>query len=406
MAQAAEDLIYDPRDPAVMADPHPAYARLREEDPVHWSPVLKAWVITRYDDVAEVLKSDDMSVNRLIGFYRSLPQERASKLKVLIDHLSLWLVFRDPPDHTRLRRLLMDPFTPDSLKRMSAPIGEITALLLDRLEATPEPELVRDYALQVPAYVIMDLLGVPRDRLEDFSTWSDDMGLFINGARNAPDKYDRAARGARQMSDFFRELIQERRANPAPGFLQDLLNARDENDALTDDELVATCMLILFAGHETTTNLIANSLHILLAHPEARARFRDDPDTTRTAVEEFLRYDGPANSIVRAVGRDHELHGKKLSEGERVYAMVASANRDPRMFENAETVDITRKPNRHLTFGLGIHTCMGSQLAREEARQALRGFIDRFPDFRLAGEARWRDSVVPRGVQHLPARLR
>ncbi|MGM0583413.1 MAG: cytochrome P450 [Pseudomonadota bacterium] len=405
MSTAAE-LIYDPRDPAVMADPHPAYARLREEDPVHWSPALKAWVITRYEDVAEVLKSDDMSVNRLIGFYRALPQERASRLKVLIDHLSLWLVFRDPPDHTRLRRLLMDPFTPDSLKRMAGPIGEITAMLLDELEATPEPDLVRDYARKVPAHVIMDLLGVPRERLEDFSTWSDDMGLFINGARNAPDKYERAERGARQMAGFFRELIQERRRSPAPGFLQDLLNARDENDALSDDELVATCMLILFAGHETTTNLIGNSLLILLRNREALERFRDDPATTRTAVEEFLRYDGPANSIVRAVGREHELRGRRLTEGERVYAMVTSANRDPRAFENAEAVDIGRKPNRHLTFGLGIHTCMGSQLAREEARQALRGFVDRFPDYRLAGEPEWMDSVVPRGLRRLPARLR
>ncbi|MFD2856221.1 cytochrome P450 [Seohaeicola zhoushanensis] len=243
--------------------------------------------------------------------------------------------------------------------------------LLDQLEERQADriDLIREFALLVPAYVIMDMLEVPREMLAEFKSWSDDMAVFIGGARNADDKCHRAARGCQKMSSYFREIINERSANPRPGFLMDLINARDEGDQLTEDELVATCILILFAGHETTTNLIGNASLLLLRHPDQLAALRADPALIDGAIEEVLRHDGPTNALVRVVAQDHEIEGRKLREGERVFVMINSANRDPRIFEDPDRFDIRRNPNRHLTFGQGIHVCLGARLAREEARR-------------------------------------
>lgn len=402
-------LTYDPSDPRVMADPFPVYARLREEDPVHWSPSLKSWIVTRYTDVRDLLLSDDLSVNRLMQFYTALPPKESALLKELIHYLNLWLAFRDPPDHTRLRRIMRHAFTAQAIAAMRPNIEDITQMLLDRLEAQEQDavDLIQDFALQLPAFVIMDLLDVPRDMLDKFKEWSDDMAVFIGGARNAGDKYERAARGCQNMSAYFRELVAERTANPKPGFLMDLINARDEGDKLSDDELVATCILILFAGHETTTNLIGNATLLLLRHPDALAQLRRDPALIETAIEEVLRFDGPTNSLVRVVAQDHELHGRTLREGERVFVMVNSANRDPRRFEAADTFDITRAQNRHLTFGQGIHLCMGAKLAREEGRIAVQALIQRFPKLALDPDSppEWLDAMVPRGTRRLPVCL-
>ena len=408
--QGADDLVYDPSDPAVMADPFPVYARLRDEDPVHWSPSVKSWIVTRYDDVRDLLLSDSLSVNRLVRFYTARPPEEAALLRDLIHYLNLWLAFRDPPDHTRLRRIMRHAFTAPAIERMRPNIVEITEMLLDRLETrgAERVDLIREFALQLPAFVIMDLLDVPRDRLDDFKAWSDDMAVFIGGARNATDKYARAARGCRKMSAYFRGLVAERRRDPRPSFLMDLIEAQDEGDSLTDDELVATCILVLFAGHETTTNLIGNAALLLLRHPDQLASLREDPGRIHGAIEEVLRYDGPTNALVREVAEDHALHGRHLREGDRVFVMVNSANRDPRHFSEPERFDITRVQNRHLTFGQGIHLCLGAKLAREEGRVAVQALFERFPELALDPEEppEWLDAMVPRGTRRLPVRLK
>ncbi|REC55140.1 cytochrome P450 [Rhodosalinus sediminis] len=408
--QGADDLVYDPSDPAVMADPFPVYARLRDEDPVHWSPSVKSWIVTRYDDVRDLLLSDHLSVNRLVRFYTARPPEEAALLRDLIHYLNLWLAFRDPPDHTRLRRIMRHAFTAPAIERMRPNIVEITEMLLDRLETrgAARVDLIREFALQLPAFVIMDLLDVPRDRLDDFKAWSDDMAVFIGGARNATDKYTRAARGCRKMSAYFRDLVAERRRDPRPSFLMDLIEAQDDGDSLTDDELVATCILVLFAGHETTTNLIGNAALLLLRHPDQLASLRADPGRIHGAIEEVLRYDGPTNALVREVAEDHVLHGRHLREGDRVFVMVNSANRDPRQFSEPERFDITRTQNRHLTFGQGIHLCLGAKLAREEGRVAVQALFERFPELALDPEEppEWLDAMVPRGTRRLPVRLK
>jgi cytochrome P450 len=407
----AADLVYDPSDPRTMADPFPVYARLREEDPVHWSPSLRSWIVTRHADVRDLLLSDDLSVNRLMGFYEALSPQDAGMLREIVHYLSLWIAFRDPPDHTRVRRIMRHAFTPEAVEEMRPGIEAIADHLLDRLEAHPpgaKIDLIREYALLVPAFVIMDMLGVPRDMLDDFKRWSDDMATFIGGARNAKDKYERAARGCAAMSDYFRQVIEARTTEPQVGFLDDLIAARDEGDRLSQDELVAACILVLFAGHETTTNLIGNAALHLMRNPAERAALLAEPELIDGAVEEVLRYDGPTNALVRVAARDHALRGKRVKEGERVFVVVNSANRDPRAFDDPDRFDIRRNPNRHLTFGQGIHLCLGARLAREEGRIAVRRLLERFPEMELDPDdaPEWLDAMVPRGTRRLPVRLR
>ncbi len=403
---ASKDIIYDPSDPMVMADPFPIYSRLREEDPVHWSPSLKSWIITRYVDVRDLLLSDDLSVKRLTQFYNALQPADAETLTDVVHYLNLWLAFRDPPDHTRVRKILRHAFTTKAIENMQPNIAEITEFLLDRLEAgnTNNIDLIPEFALQLPAFVIMDLLDVPRDMFDDLKTWSDDMAVFIGGARNSGDKYARAAHGCQQMSSYFRELIKERAKEPRTGFLMDLINARDEGDKLSEDELVATCILILFAGHETTTNLIGNATLLLLRYPDQLLKLKQEPALIHSAIEEVLRYDGPTNALVRVAAHDHELRGRVIKEGQRVFVMVNSANRDPQEFPDADHFDITRKQNRHLTFGKGIHLCLGAKLAREEGRIAIERLFARFPKIALdpISPPEWLDAMVPRGTRRLP----
>ena len=403
MSEAVSPPVYDPADPAVMANPHPALARLRAEDPVHWSPALKSWLITRHDDVRALLLGDALSVGKLASFYRALPPREAELLRDIVHYLGLWLPFQDPPDHTRMRRIMRHAFQGPAIAAIEGGVAPVVDHVLDRIDGRGRIDFVADYALQVPAFVIMDLLGVERAMLDEFKRWSDDLAVFISGARRSEDKYERAARGCREMSAYFKDLIAERRARPRADFLGDLIAARDEGDALSEDELIASCILILFAGHETTTNLIGCAAHALLTHPAELTRFRAEPALTTSAIEEVMRWDGPSNCLVRAVARGHELRGRRLEEGQRVFVSIAAANRDPAMFPEPERFDVARNPRGHLTFGQGVHACIGASLAREEGRVAVRRFFDRFPRAALpeGGVVEWIDAMVPRGPRRL-----
>ena len=400
-------LAFDPADPAFRHDPYPMLRRFREEDPVHWSPGLKSWILTRYDDVAFAHHGAPMSSDRLTPFYKKLPPERRAPLEELIRYLTLWVVFRDPPEHTRMRLLMNQAVTPQVIQALTPRVEAIVDYALGRLDAGAEVDFVRDFALRVPGYVILDMLGIAREELDTLKAWSDEMALFIMSARATPDKYDRARAGAHAMAAYFRKEVEERRAAPRDDLLTRLVNARDAEDRLSDDELIATCMLFLFAGHETTTNLLANGLWSFWRHPEARQRLRADPALADSAVEECLRFDGPSTSSARVVAESHELGGKTLREGDRVFAVIMSANRDEAVFDAPDAFDVARSPNRHLTFGKGTHFCLGAPLARLEARIAFRQFLERYPDFEVLTEApEWLDTMISRGITCLPVRLR
>jgi cytochrome P450 len=252
----------------------------------------------------------------------------------------------------------------------------------------------------------MSVLGVPEERLYQIKAWSDEIMLFVGSAQDTPGKYELARRGAHEMAAFFRDEIARRRANPGEDLLSLLIAARDERDSLSEDELVATSMLLLFAGHETTTNLLSTATLALVRNPEQRDRFRAQPELAGTAVEEFLRYDAPTNAMTRIVRVEHEVGGKHLKVGDRVFAIINAANRDESQFMDPDKLDVGRTPNRHLTFGQGIHFCLGAQLARLEARIALPLLFAHYPELALGErEPVWLDALIMRGLKSLHVRL-
>lgn len=396
-------LVYDPADETTRRNPFPLYEALQKHDPVHWSDSLRCWIITRYDDVRQVAMSQSMSSDRLQPFYAALKDERRDILSGVMRYLSLWLVFKSPPEHTRLRKLMNTVFTPKLIAAMEPQISATVDHILECLEPGAEIDFMKDVAVLLPAYVILDMLGVPRTDFPAIKVWSDDLRLFIGTAKGEGDKYRRAREGADRMSEYFRKVIQQRRDTPGTDVISLMVAARDESGTLSEDELVATCMLILFGGHETTTNLLGSAVIALLDHPEQLQHLRDDPTLITTAVEEFLRYDGPSNSIARVVASEHELGGKSLREGDRVFAMINAANRDPRRFDRPHDLNLERQPNRHLTFGQGLHFCLGAPLARLEAKVCIGKIVARFPHMRYSGgQVDWIDALVMRGPTQLP----
>jgi cytochrome P450 len=400
-------LEYRPNDPQVLADPFPLYRRLRDEDPAHWSPLLKAWVLTRYEDVKRVCLDTRMSSDRLRPFFATLPSAEAARIGELIRYLTLWMVFRDPPVHTRLRRLASKVFNVRSMQALRPNVEALTAWLLDEIGGREEFDFIAEFAGPLPALVIMDMLGVPRGELARLKRLSDEMALFIGSARDSPEKYARAEAATREMAALFRELIAARRAAPRDDLLSQLVAVEEQGDRLSEDELVATCVLLLFAGHETTTNHLALGLAALLRFPGELQRLRADPALAPAAVEELLRYDGPIGAQVRIVQEPQAFHGRSFKTGERVFLLMNAANRDPRAYPEPDRVELTRAGVPHLTFGFGAHICLGFPLARLEGQVALPAVLARWRDIEPAGgEPAWIDSMVLRGMQAMPLRVR
>jgi hypothetical protein len=395
---------YKPNDPALLADPFPLYRRLRDEDPAHWSTRLKAWVLTRYDDVKRVCLDMTMSSDRLRPFFAALPPPEAKRMEELARYLTLWMVFRDPPEHTRLRRLAAKVFHVRSINALRPNIESTTRWLLEAIGEREHFDFIADFAGPLPALVIIDMLGAPREELGRLKHLSDEMSLFIGSARDAPEKYARAAAATREMAGIFRELILARRAAPQRDLLSELVALDDGGDRLSDDELVATCILLLFAGHETTTHHLANGLRALLQFPDQLEALRTNAALAPAAVEELLRYDGPIGAQVRIVQQPHELHGRQLRVGERVFLLMNAANRDPRAYDDPDRVDLKRSGVPHLTFGFGAHICLGFPLARLEGQIALPAVLARWKHFELVSEPKYLDSMVLRGMQAMPLR--
>jgi cytochrome P450 len=399
-------LDFDLTDPATRADPFPVLKALREAAPVHWSPAMGGWVLTRYEDVRRAATDPAFSSDRVRPFFRAMPVEQRERFPALETFVAGWAVFQDPPYHTRLRRLMNKAFTPRAVARLEPQIGAIVDRLLDRAAAKGEIDAIADFAYPLPASVVMLMLGVPLDDLDPVKRWSDDMALFVGTAKATPDKYATAERGMREMAGYFRPIVEDRRRNPRDDLTSALVAPDENGDRLSDDEAIAGCSLLLFAGHETTANLIGNGLLALGLFPGEAERVRRDPALTESCVEEMLRWDGPSGGLVRVVGEEVELGGKLLRKGERVFAMMHGANRDPAEFPDPDRFDAARAPNRHLTFAAGIHFCLGAPLARLEARIAVEGLLARFPRFEVETRGLdWIDSLILRGVKSLPLRL-
>ena len=397
-------LVFDPRDPDVIQRPLETLLRLQTEDPVHWSPLLKGWVLTRHDDVKSVQMNSGITSDRLTPFFESQQGEERAKLADLIRYLNTWVVFKDPPDHTRLRTLLNKVVTPAVMRDLEAGIAELADGLLDRIAARGDGrfECISEFANPLPASVIMDLLGVPRADMENLRDWSMQLQPFLGNATSTDDKYETGRAGIVAMADYFRAAAHERKAKPRGDVISHFVMLQ-QTGQITEDEVLGSCILFLFAGHETTTNLIGNGIRALLENLDQRARLLADPSLAASAVEEMLRFEGPTGAVVRVVKESFEMRGKLLRKGDRVYAMVNAANHDPEVFENAAQFDITRSPNRHLTFNHGIHFCLGAPLARAEGRIAITRLFARFPNVALASEtAEYMDTLTMRGVREMP----
>ena len=401
------NIAFRPEDPAFVSDPFPLYRNMQDEDPCHWSPSLKSWVLTRYADIKDVCLDREMSSDRLRPFFASMAAGDAARIPSIIRYLSEWMVFKDPPDHTRLRRLAGKVFNVQSMHAMRPAVETIVSWLFERIGEREEIDFVADFAGPLPCLVIMAMLGVPREDLARVKRMSDDMALFIGSSRTSAEKYDTAEAATREMADYYRDMIADRRANPRDDALSRLVHLRDGDDAFTDDELTATLILMLFAGHETTTNHLANGMLALTAFPGEAARLRADPSLAADAVEELLRYDGPSGAQVRIAGAPRTLHGKSIAPGERIFIMLNAANRDPRAYPDPDRVDLGRDGVPHLSFGFGTHICLGFPLARLEGQVALPAVVARWSHIERASDrVEWINSLVFRGMKALPLRVR
>ena len=403
---------FDPLSAEAIRDPYTAMAPLQDAAPVYRSDILGAWVVTRYGDIRAAFRDPRLSSDRIRPFIESAPDALQETLKPLGDHLNLWAVFTDPPDHTRLRGLMNRAFTTRAVEALRPDITNIVNGLLDdidaRIERTGERrfDLIREFAYPLPAMVIARMLGVPQRDVDLLKRWSDLLAKFVLTSRSDPQKYRMASDGIVEMEAYFRRFLDGHRAADGGDVTAGLLDARDRGDRLTTDELVACCVLLLFAGHETTTQLLANGVRALLEHPAQMQDLRghlDDIDLVRNAVEEMLRYDGPSISMVRVAQEDFEWHGQRIERGDRLFLMMCVGNRDPREFADPQRFDIRRADaKKNFTFGYGIHFCIGAPLARLEAEIAFPLLLRRWPDLAMAeDDPPWSDSILTRGMLHM-----
>ncbi|CAB4545092.1 unannotated protein [freshwater metagenome] len=389
-------------------DPHAYFSRLRDHDPVYWNARHKAWVLTRYDDVARALRSQSLTAERISPFASAVARSAPSPgVVTTFEILQEWLVFRDPPEHTRLRRLVARAFTPSVVRARIPEITQTIDDLVEEIRGAGSVDLIREFAYPLPAVVIAQMLGVPPDDRDLFKEWSDKITALVFGAYEQADRFESASKGMIELRDYLLALIDRYERHPEDNLISVLLEHEDD-DALSRDELVATCTLLLFGGHETTTNLIGNGMLALLDNPDQRARLLADPTTIGPAVEEMLRYDGPARATVRLVKDAHEIGGRQLEPGQRVFLANLAANRDPEAYADPDSFDIGRNPTNHMGFGVGIHYCLGAPLARLEGQLAISALLAAFPRMTLdlpAAELDWHGTMLSRGLQHLPVSL-
>jgi cytochrome P450 len=397
--------LFDLLSPKFRDDPYPEYRRLREEAPI--LPLdTGIWAVAGYEECHSILRdpawSADVRNQRLealeLGF-----RGRSTPVAALLDQL---MVFRDPPDHTRLRRLVQKAFSPRRVSSLAGHISEVVDDLLDDVVPRGEMEVISEFASCLPVIVIADLLGIPADDRPRFRVWAEDLAPMFEPLFDEHTMV-RAGRAGVAFGDYFRALIAERRQRPADDLLSALVQAEDEGDQLSETELIINCALLLIAGHETTTNLIANGLLALSNDPEQLARMRGSRALVPAAVEEMLRYDSPVQMTLRTAVEEREIAGRSVSPGDSVLLLLGSANRDPSRFHAPDRLDITRADNQHLAFGGGPHYCLGNALARLEAACAFGSLVRRMSDFELAteGSLAYRDTIALRGPEALPIRF-
>jgi cytochrome P450 len=395
--------LYRLLDPEVLADPYPLFHRLRTEDPVHWDPFLHAWVATRYKDVVTVLHH--YSAERT-----PTPEQLAAMGLAALNPISEIMVkqmlFLDPPSHTRLRSLASQAFTPQRVEVLRGHIRDITDRLLDKVQAKGRMDVIADLAEPLPCIVTAEMLGVPVDDYQQLKAWSQDFAEMLGNFQHNPERAPRILKSVLEMADYFRSAMREQRLHPRDGLVSSLMNAEIQGDRLSQEEVVANCIVTMVGGQETTTNLIGNGVLALLRNPDQLEKLRSDLSLIPSAVEELLRYESPSQHTARLAPEDTILGGRRIRKRQAVIAVMAAGNRDPERFPDPDRLDITRADNRHLAFGWAAHFCFGAALARIEGQVAFELMLRRLPNWALEpGPLVWRSNLGLRGLTRLPLRF-
>lgn len=402
--------LFNPFDPAFRADPYPFYDELRTHDPVHVSP-MGFTVLTRYEDVARALRgaefardidahvpppTDPIRLRRRENFQRRIAEGRASKS----------ILNLDPPDHTRIRRLVTQAFTPSAIERLRPRVQQLVDDVLDRAAERGEMELVDELAFTVPFQVISDLLDVPMDMSDQVRDWSQCLTASLEPTADDA-TIDASEEAAEHMSAYIREVVDHRRTHLGDDLLSALLQVEEQGDRLSTPELLSFALLLYVAGHETTVNLIGNGTLALLRHRDELRRWAADPTMDAQAIDELLRFDGPVQQTVRVPLEPVRFGDVEVPANTMVMTVLGAANHDPAVFDDPHTLRLDRPNARnHLAFAAGIHYCLGASLAKLEGSVAIGSLIRRFPDLELAGEPHWRDRLTIRGVDRLPLSLK
>jgi cytochrome P450 len=390
----------------IVQDPYPTYARMHEEGAIHYVEVAGKWAvwsIFSHNECCSIAKDPRLSAKRANQQILSLPLSKQAEFKELARMFGLWLIFMDPPEHTRLRKLLNKGFSPAAVEALRPRVEAAVDQMLDLFEPGSEVELMNEFANPLPVRIILEMLGIPLDLRDTFVDWSRAIGAF----RGNPNRTVEEARAAQDalfaLTDYFRKTVAERRRNKGTDLISLLIDIEEEGEVLTEEEVYAQCIALLFAGHETTRNLIGNGMYTLMKNPQEMTELRETPKMIRSAVEEFLRYESPIQFTARVLKEDMEICGQPIRKGWTVLCMLGAANRDPKQFKDPNQLNLKRLKNEHLAFGAGAHFCIGNQLARLEGQTAIMRLLQRFPKMGLTGpRPEWASTFGLRGLNALP----
>ncbi len=392
-------------DPERIAEPFKYYRRLRDEMPIHYNQRWRGWVLSTYRDVSRSLHDKRMLADTITPYFQSrLTEEERRQFALTYEVLNSWVVFLDPPRHTRLRRIFSKAFTPASVQTMRPVVHQLVREALDSWEGRQEIDLIADYASRLPASVIATVIGAPREDLDRFHHWADVLTNLLHGGVGSDMRLERAQDVIIEFKAYLQDLYDDHLRHPHDDMMNWLMEVERDDEELNSDDVLYACMLLLNAGHETTQNLIANSIATLIDEKDQIDRMGQEPTLIKTAIEECLRLNGPMKGTMRIAGEDIEIRDETIREGDRIMLLMASANRDPEKFENPDSFRIDRWPNPHLSFGHGIHFCLGAPLARLELELTLLELSKRFRALELVTPALYQPRILSRSIEP-PLRL-
>ncbi|WP_165784560.1 cytochrome P450 [Zhengella mangrovi] len=396
MGKINDDLL----DPEIVQNPSPYYKVLREEHPCYWNERWRGWVLSRYEDVYGALHSTDMLADRITPFFRHrLSAEEQRRFALTYEVLHSFVVFLDPPRHTHLRRIFSRAFTPKAVSTMRGVVEGYVQEFFANWDGRDVVDLNKDFAYPFPANVIASIIGAPREDVHRFHGWADGLTNLLLAGVGEDQRMDRAQDALVEFKAYLKGLYDERLKQPRDDMMSWLMEVEQNDPTLTEDDVLHSCILLLNAGHETTQDLICNTLTTLLELPDQMDLLRENPQHMKTGIEEGLRFNGPLKGTMRIAGKDMEIAGSRVREGDRLLLLMGAANRDPAKFENPEQFDVTRNPNPHLSFSHGLHFCLGAPLARMEMEIAFNELLRRFPKMHLLSEVKWDPRILGRSIE-------